>query len=70
MNKNSIKFRIIHKEFTFEYRYGDNNFFFVWKTDGLDPEQRFQIPNSITYRKIVSSKSCTILQAPQKLCST
>ena len=47
MNENSIKLRTIYKEFTFDHRYGDNHFFFVWKNDGLDPEQRSQIPNHI-----------------------
>ena len=49
MSENSIKFRTSHKEWRFEYRYGDDAFFFVRKTAGLDPEQILVFPALITY---------------------
>ena len=64
MSENSIKFRTSHKELRFEYKYGDDAFFFVRKTAGLDAEQIPRVPSPHNlYRKIVSSKSCIILEA-------
>ena len=45
MNENSIKFQTNRQEFRFEYGCGDEAFFFVWKTAGLEPEQISRVPN-------------------------
>ena len=51
MDENSIKFKTIHNKCRFEYRFGDDDFFFEWKTARLDLELfALVFPTLITYR--------------------
>ena len=44
MDENSIKFRTIQNKFRFEYRFGDDDVFFEWKTARLDLQQIPRVP--------------------------